>query len=799
MSMSSFGHRDQRADRKHPQRRRRLAIEPLEGREMLSTFTVTSAADTTATASGTLRWAIAQSNNVAATAAAPNRIAFDLPGSDLSDGLYAIDLQSALPALTQPVVIDGTSQPGANGEPVIQVDGTNAGPTAVGLQVEPGASGSTINRLTVTGFAASGVLLDGASTVTLSGADVGVANLSSGAVAEGNGTGVALLDGASHNTLIDDTVSGNFTGVGLSGPGTTANDLIGNYIGLDPYGNAAVPNVYGVYIAGGATQNLVDTDGDTMYSTIAGNSGCGVYITGSGTTGNDVEATNFGAAVAYGTPVPNYDGIIIAGGASDNTIGATFTPDDISYSTNDGIDITGPGTDGNVVELSADERNGDDGVKIENRAADNTVEGALIADNRFAGVEIQTGAAGNIVGGTMASAGDRVTVNGTYGVYIHGSGTNGNLVEGDTIGVVYTGLGGNVDGVEIASGAAGNTVGGTTGAAADVISGNTLDGVQLTDSGPGNVIEGNFLGTDSGGTGPLGNGRAGVTIQGGSTGNIVGGTAPGAANVISANGRYGVWVIDPGTSGNVIEGDFIGTGLGGTQPLGNGFAGVDIQNQASFNTVGGTAAGAGNVISANGTYGVLVNGTGANFNVVAGDFIGTNLGATSALGNDDGVDVENGAADNVIGGTTTAARNIISGNALDGVQLSSSGINNVVEGNYVGTDVSGSSAIPNARDGVMIQGGSSDDFVGVGLGNLIAYNGNDGVQVTWGCFNNTIELDTIVNNGANGVELDGDAYDTVAACFIGGNGQWGILDAGSNDALVNNWVFGNNARGGVGY
>jgi Right handed beta helix region len=877
MSVSWFhSRRDQRATCRLQERRRRFAVESLEGRQMLSTFTVTSNANSTA--AGTLRWAITQSNQIAATASAPNHINFNLPSSEESNGVYTIALQSALPALTQPVVINGMTQPGANGQPVIQVDGTNAGLLAVGVQVNSGASGSTVEGLTIKDFSdGGGVLLDGASDVTVSADHVGLVG-----GLDVNGFGIWLENGAAHNTLTGDIVSGNnVVEVEMTGSGTTGNVVEGDTIGDDVVSPAAGRGD-GVVIAGGAASN-----------TVGGTAGPGDAISG------------------------NQDGVIITGsGTEDNVV----EDDDIGPNAHDGVVITGSGTTGNAVEGTYASDNGNAGVEIESGASGNVVEGTYASDNGNAGVEIESGASGNTVGGTAAGTTDFIYVNTTYGVDIDGLGTTGNVVEGDIIGtnssqmlygngnsgviiqeqathnivssdvisgnaidgVYITGSGtednlvagdfigtnsggtaavGNIDGVAIANGASQNTIGGTTTAARDVISGNTLDGVQLFDSGPKNVVEGDDIGTNLGATAAIPNGRAGVTLQGGATGDIVGGTAAGSGDVISGNKQYGVWLInggtsrdvvagdfigtnsngtsgggplanvngveigagatgntiggssaaardvisgnstagvvitDPGTEDNVVEGDDIGTNAGGTAPIGNGYAGVIIGNQASYNTVAGSS----DIISANGTYGVLIDGTGSDFNLVAGDFIGTNYNGTSALGNTDGVDVENGAAENTIGGTTTAACNVISGNTLDGVQLSSAGPNDVVEGDYIGTNAAGTGALPNARDGVMIQGGSYGDLVGVGLGDLIAYNEGNGVQVTSGCYDNTIESDTVEYNNANGVWLDADSNDTVAGCFIGGNGDYGIYDTGSNDDLVNNTIFNNNGLGGVGY
>src|SRR5262249_11418462 len=149
-----------------------------------------------------------------------------------------------------------------------------------------------------------------------------------------------------------------------------------------------------------------------------------------------------------------------------------------------------------------------------------------------------------------------------------------------------------------------------------------------------------------------------IFVRAGVTNNTIGGTAAGAGNVISGNGR-GVWISDPGTSGNVVQGNYIGTDATGTAALGNVNDGVRIETGASGNPIGGSAADAGNVISAN-----LGNGISVNFdgNLVQGNFIGTNAAGTAALGNAlHGVDVQ--ASFNSI------LNNTISGNAGDGVGI----------------------------------------------------------------------------------------------------------------------------------
>ncbi len=160
-----------------------------------------------------------------------------------------------------------------------------------------------------------------------------------------------------------------------------------------------------------------------------------------------------------------------------------------------------------------------------------------------------------------------------------------------------------------------------------------------------NTVAGNYIGTDVTGTAALGNTVLGVNILNGASNNTVGGTAPGAGNLISGNrGLGGVLIQGAGTSGNVVAGNFIGTDVSGTAPLGNVGAGVTlgaIGFSASGNTVGGTAPGAGNTIAYN-RKGVVVAGTGSTGNAILGNSIFANLGAGIDLG-DDGVTLNDSA------------------------------------------------------------------------------------------------------------------------------------------------------------
>jgi hypothetical protein len=188
------------------------------------------------------------------------------------------------------------------------------------------------------------------------------------------------------------------------------------------------------------------------------------------------------------------------------------------------------------------------------------------------------------------------------------------------------------------------------------------------------------------------------------------------------------------TDGNVIEGNFIGTNPAGTAALPNGAGGngaiiFGFCGTPSTCTVGGTTPDARNLISGNIGAGIgLGNGSG---NTVQGNLIGTDVTGTLALGNS-GVGVGSGGSNDFIGGTTVAARNIISANNR-GIDLGG-GSNHTVQGNFVGTDVTGTIALPNPNVGLNLNSGVSNTMIG-GLtatpgmppGNLISANGSVGV------------------------------------------------------------------------
>ena len=782
-----------------PDRRRRFMVEPLEGREMLSTFTVTSTADTTAT--GTLRWAITQSDKTTG----PNAIDFAIGGT----GVQTIELGSALPAITQPVTIDGTTQKGYASSPVlapvIVLNGSGAGTSTVGLNLTASAAGSIVKGLVINDFGGSGVLINGGSADTIIDDLIGLTAAGTAAASNG-GDGVTIEGNATKVTISADVISGNIgSGIDITGSGTTGNVVTGNLIGTNVQGARAVPNNggAGVFIQGGASHNTVGGTTAAARNVISGNNSetSGVAID---SPSNLVEGNDIGTDSTGKDAVGNGEGVFLGPGATGNTIGGTTAAARNIISANNSYGVQIYNTSNNVVEgdfIGTDE------------------SGTLPLGNNEYGYGVYIyGSTGNTIGGTATGAGDVISGNTSYGVMINSS--TGNLVEGDLIGVTAAGsapLGNGGDGVFVFESSQ-NTIGGTTAAARNIISANGGSGVELEESSK-NLVEGVYIGTDItgtkafSGTNPLGNQSYGVELDLASTGNTIAGSTT-APTVISGNRNIGVLITDPGTTGNLVEGTEIGTNYLGNAAVANQSHGLVITKGAGGNTVGGTTAGARDVISGNLLNGVALSGTTTTGNVVEGDYIGTNAAGGAALGNGASGVFFSSAPGNTIGGTTAGARDIISGNSGEGVWITSGASGEVIEGDYIGTDTTGLLALPNDI-GVQIDAASTGNTIGgtiAGAGDVISGNLSNGVTIS-NAPDNDVEGDFIgtnsggtsaIPNGDYGVDLQASAVgnsiggsSTADRDVISGNDGYGvdITDPGTYGNWVQNDFIGTNGTG----
>ncbi|HWP45948.1 MAG TPA: FG-GAP-like repeat-containing protein [Candidatus Limnocylindrales bacterium] len=796
----------------------------------------------------TLRAAIQQANSTLAT----DTIQFNIPGI----GIQTITPGSALPTITNPVILDGTTQPGFITTPLIELDGSNAGPGVDGLRITAG--NSTVKGLIINRFGGNGITLafNGGNTIT--GNFIGVN--ATGVLAMGNAKDGIFINGVSNNTIGGTTlvtgnlISGNNSdGIEISGNGATNNIVQGNFIGTDLTGALDLGNLQnGIFINGASNNTLGGTTSGTG-NLISGNNSHGIEISGSGATGNRVQGnfigTNSTGTVALGN---SGNGILISGVANNIIGGSTSGSGNVLSGNNlNGIQISGTGATGNQVQGnfigthingSLALGNNANGILISN-ASNNTIGGTtlgagnIISGNNSDGIEISgTGATNNqvqgnfigtdisgliilsntgngvlisnafnnTIGGTAAGAGNLISGNNATGITISGNSATGNQVQGNLIGTNLGGssaLGNASEGILISS-ASNNTIGGTTSAARNIISGNTSHGITLSGSGTsGNLIQGNFIGTDSNGTNRLGNSQTGVFINGVSN-NVIGGTATGAGNVISGNNSDGIRILSTNATGNLIRGNLIGVNVNGTVALSNGGNGIFINN-APGNTVGGTTSGARNVISGNNSDGIEISGTGATGNLIQGNYIGTDINGTAALANiGNGVFI-NGASSNTVGGTVTGSRNVISGNNSDGIEISGTGATgNLIQGNYIGLTSAGTATLGNAGHGVLLNDVANNTVGGLTVGerNIISGNALTGIAISGtGATGNLIQGNFIGTDSTGTIALGNTSHGVVLASSASNNTIGGTANGAGNVIAFNgsDGIFANSGTGNL--
>jgi len=693
---------------------------------------------------GSLRQAINDAN----TAPGADSIIFSIPGS----GTHTITPLTPLPTITGPVVIDAEGEAGWVGATTnaaatlrVEIDGATAGGT--GLVFTAGASGSTVRGVAINRFV-TGVEIQG-TNVTIRGSIIGLGL--NGSTDPGTMlTGVYINDGATNTiggtvTSARNVIGGNDNyGIRIDGGSATNNRIYGNYVGVAAdgatlVGNGSV-NTAGVAILNGAAQNSIGAPSTAGRNVIGGNPGAGVLISGGLSSGNLIEGNYIGIDRTGTVGAPNGVGVRIEN-APETAIGGTGAARNvISSNTDDGIVVNG------------------------SSAGDTTIENNYIGVNAAGTVALGNGGDGIAVADAsnliIGSDGVRNVISGNAGSGIRLQGnTSNNTIQSNFIGVDFTGsvdLGNGENGVALI-GVAGITLGGTTANAGNVISGNGNSGVYL--EGASDVsIQGNFIGTNSTGGSAVAN-AVGVTLQDAAN-NFVGGTTPNARNIISGNTTRGVLITNSGSTGNAVEGNYIGVNAGGSTALGNG-VGVQISD-ASENFIGGTVNGARNIISGNSGDGVVIDfdpliGT-ASDNRVVGNYIGMNASGTGALANGgDGVQI--GQPNTFIGGSNVNARNVISANSQNGIRIVDIGAtssDNRIQGNYIGVDANGGGVFGNGANGVLIDninnqiGGTS-----AGQGNIIANNGGAGVTFASNANKNgsQIRANSIFNNTGLGIDL----------------------------------------------
>ncbi|MFN8016142.1 MAG: CSLREA domain-containing protein [Acidimicrobiia bacterium] len=278
-------------------------------------------------------------------------------------------------------------------------------------------------------------------------------------------------------------------------------------------------------------------------------------------------------------------------------------------------------------------------------------------------------------------------------------------------------------------------------------------------------IQGNYLGSDPTGLVGRGNDWAGITsyynsnVPDGGENALVGGLNPEDRNLIVDNHSAGAYPY----TGWVIQGNYVGVDATGTQALGNSFVGgpggMSIDHAANV-LVGGTSPGATNVFSGNLNQGIAPDDT--TDLTIQGNIIGLDYTGTQALGNGSiGINL-NRSTGTIIGGNTTAARNIISANGSDGICFGDSS-DVSIQGNYIGTDINGVNAFGNAGTGITTSCSTvnvSDVLIGgtnINEGNVIAFNNGTGILVAMPDDTHVSILgNSIHSNDGIGIDLNSD-------------------------------------------
>jgi CSLREA domain-containing protein len=463
----------------------------------------------------TLRAAIEQANDLTASPGLDS-IHFNIDNTLFGAAPHTIQPTAAL-FITDPAVIDGTTEPDFADRPIIELDGSAQGEYGFGLYLYTGSDGSTVHGLVINRFWA-GIIIDQASDTIIEGNYIGTDV--SGTIDLGNYyLGIGIV--GSNNTIGGTTpgagnvISGN-DGCGIYIDGeydssTSGNVVLGNYIGTNANGDAALGNVRGVCVVN-APNNTIGGAEAGAGNVISGNYMDGVRIVYMSASGNVVLGNYIGTNASGDAAISNAGTGVMIEDAPNNTVGGTV-------------------------------------ASARNLISGNTRGGIYIGEDEYGG----TNANGNLVQGNYIgtnASGDAAIGNILFGVWI-GNGS-GNII----------------------GGAVGTTPGAACTGACNLISGNDYTGIVIQgSSATENVVQGNHIGTDATGVVDLGNGSDGIQFLDGTFNNTIGGETISHSNLIAFNGGNGVlgtvWATSLLPQGNAILNNIIHS---------NGGLGIDLND-----------------------------------------------------------------------------------------------------------------------------------------------------------------------------------------------------------------------------
>jgi parallel beta-helix repeat protein len=381
--------------------------------------------------------------------------------------------------------------------------------------------------------------------------------------------------------------------------------------------------------------------------------------------------------------------------------------------------------------------------------------------------------------------------------------------------------GNGADGVYVSAASARNLIGlnssRASGVVANVISGNRGDGIALVGSSANTLVD-NRIGTNAAGTSAIANRGDGILIDRRSRGNEIGGTAfidkatgkvnnptgnkgtttpvlvvPPLGNLISGNGGNGV-MIDTGSAGNVLNGNFIGTTASGDGALGNAGNGVWIDRAPRNSLVGCKVFNNPfvyyNVISGNHRNGLRV--TSSDNVTVQGNFFGVGANNTTIVKNRlDGILVDGSSANTHVGGVIPLG-NVSAGNGLNGIAVLGKA-HGFVTFNTFGGLLAFKGAAPNGLNGLLITSTGGDNLVRT---NVLSGNKRNGIELAGNASGVTVDPnivglttkgDAVLPNGGDGMLIDGTAHgNTIGGRLVSvipqntfsGNSGYGVVIAG---------------------
>ena len=718
---------------------------------LATVFTVTN---TDNSGQGSLKQSISDANNNPGL----DNIYFNIPGP----GPHLIQPQATLlPYIIDPLIIDGYTQPGAstntnsinqgnNAVLKIIIDGSLIGSVNVGLRIDSG--NSTIRGLVMRNWGRNCIYLVGGE----------------GNVLEGNffGTDVtgnddldlvnAQLYGIEIQNSSNNLIGGNkpeaaniiadfnygFRILGSS----SGNKISRNFVGVKASGSDVIKNGTGILLYNCGGNNIIGGNTINERNIISGNNtGIGIYSTENPEEdmGNQILGNFIGLDVTGDITLPNENSGIRLDQTSGNIIGGTSVS---------ARNVISGNLDG--IYMSYTNRN-----KIFNNFIGTDSSGMKNRGNSRDGIGSYRGLNHNRIGGLSPDSSNIISGNDRYGVFIRGDQTlpsTYNVILGNYIGTDVTGidsLGNTEAGVGIV--ASDNIIGGPVAEARNIISGNDLYGIAIGSYG-NNKIQGNYIGLAKNGIDTLANGDHGIRINQ-SPNNLIGGTEAGERNIISGNAESGIYIITAQSIGNEIIGNFIGTDKEGINKKHNKI-GILIESFPSQTTIRN------NVISGNDEEGIRLYYS-ANNNYIKGNLIGTDVTGRLGLGNGtSGITILQ-SKDNIIGGIVEIDRNIISANNV-GVFLSGNGTtDNIIQNNYIGTNITGKDSLGNTSHGVHFgveSGASSSNTIGgkeQNAGNIIAFNGGKGILLE-SSLNNGVFSNSIFSNSDLGIDLKNDGVTT---------------------------------------